>query len=200
MATMKLYELTDDFTDLFDQFESISSWEPDTDEDGKPIDDNGNVIEDVDRYKEVILIAWFDTLQGIEELFEIKAENIAVYIKNLMAEVDVLKEEKKKLDKRVKQKNRQIESLTSYLMQSMKAISREKIDRPKAFIKIKTNPEGTVIENEKEFIEWAEKNGHDELLKYYAPEPKKLDIKKLIKSGAKLPFVHLERAQKLEIK
>lgn len=197
---MKLYELTNDFTELFEQFDSISNWEPDTDEDGKPIDSDGNVIEDIARYKDSILSAWFDTLQGIEELFEIKAENIAVYIKNLSSESEVLKEEKKKLDKRIKQKNRQIESLTSYLMSSMKAIGREKIDCPKAFIRIKTNPEGTVIENEKEFIEWAEKNGHDELLKYSAPEPRKSDIKKLIKSGTELPFVHLERAQKLEIK
>ena len=40
---MKLYESTADFDELYERFDEIDSWEPDTDEDGKPIDDNGNV-------------------------------------------------------------------------------------------------------------------------------------------------------------
>ena len=39
---MKLYELTGDFAELFERFDEIDNWEPDTDEDGSPIDDNNS--------------------------------------------------------------------------------------------------------------------------------------------------------------
>ena len=91
---MKLYELTESFTELFSRFEGINEYEPDTDADGQPIDDNGDIIEDVEAYKEKMLTAWFDTLEGIEGEFDEKAENIAIYIKQLKAEANILKFEK----------------------------------------------------------------------------------------------------------
>lgn len=60
---MKLYELTESFAELFSQFEDINEYEPDTDADGQPIDGNGDIIEDVEAYKEKMLTAWFDTLE-----------------------------------------------------------------------------------------------------------------------------------------
>lgn len=63
---MKLYELTEMFSDLFNQFDSINEWEPDTNADGIPIDDDGNIIKNVDAYRNEMLTAWFDTLEGIE--------------------------------------------------------------------------------------------------------------------------------------
>ena len=41
---MKLYELTEMYSDLFNQFDAINEWEPDTNADGMPIDDDGNII------------------------------------------------------------------------------------------------------------------------------------------------------------
>ena len=46
---MKLYELTEMYSDLFNQFDAINEWEPDTNADGMPIDDDGNIIEFHDR-------------------------------------------------------------------------------------------------------------------------------------------------------
>lgn len=98
---MKLYELTESFAELFSQFEDINEYEPDTDADGQPIDGNGDIIEDVEAYKEKMLTAWFDTLEGIEGEFDEKAESIAVYIKQLKAEAKMLKAEKAQLQKTV---------------------------------------------------------------------------------------------------
>ena len=205
---MKLYELTTDFSDLFDRFDEIDNWEPDTDEDGSPIDDNGNVIKDVEAYKEAMLQAWFDTLDGIEELFEDKAVNTAMYIKNLRSEAEQCKAEKMRFAARQSQKEKAADRLEKYLLDSMQRIGRTVIDRPQALIKIKQNPESTIIENELAFIDWAESTNHDSLLKYNQPSIKLNDVKALIRkedkenfpSEQRVRFAHLERKTVLEIK
>lgn len=197
---MKLYEITGDFNDLYDRFIDIDAWEPDTDEDGRPIDENGDIIENVTAYKEAMFEAWFDTLEGIEELFEDKAVNVAVYIKNLRSEAEQLKAEKLKLEKRQSAKNKLANRLEKYLFDSMQKIKRTQIDRPQAKIRIKQNPESTVIENEQAFIKWAECNDRDDLLKYEQPSVKKTVVKALLKKKENIPFAHLERKTVLEIK
>lgn len=197
---MKLYEITGDFSDLYDSFIDIDAWEPDTDEDGRPIDENGDIIENVTAYKEAMFEAWFDTLEGIEELFEDKAVNVAVYIKNLRSEAEQLKAEKLKLEKRQSAKNKLAERLEKYLFDSMQKVKRTQIDRPQAKIRIKQNPESTVIENEQAFIKWAECNDRDDLLKYEQPSVKKTVVKALLKKKEEIPFAHLERKTVIEIK
>lgn len=195
-----LYNLTGSFVDLYDWFDEIDSFEPDWDENGSPIDSDGNVINDVVELKEAMLTAWFDTLDGIEEEFEIKAVNIAVIVKSIKAEAEQLKAEKLRLAKRQAQKERAAERLEQYLLNSMQAIGREKIDKPQAVIRVKKNPESAVIDNEKSFIEWAETNGYNDLLKYKDPDVKKKEVKDLLKRNVELPFVHLERKTKIDIK
>ena len=195
-----LYNLTGSFVDLYDRFDEIDSFEPDRDENGSPIDSDGNVIDDVVELKEAMLTAWFDTLDGIEEEFEIKAVNIAVIVKSIKAEAEQLKAEKLRLAKRQAQKEKAAERLEKYLLNSMQAIGREKVDKPQAVIRVKKNYESTVIDNEKSFIEWAETNGYTDLLKYKDPEVKKKEIKDLLKRNVELPFVHLERKTKIDIK
>lgn len=116
---MKLYELTEMFSDLFSQYDAISEWEPDTNADGMPIDDDGNIIANVDAYKNKMLTAWFDTLTGIEGEFDEKAESIAVYHKQLLAEAKMLKAEKAAIAKRQSQKEKQAENLKTYLFKSI---------------------------------------------------------------------------------
>ena len=67
---MKLYELTEMYSDLFNQFDAINEWEPDTNADGMPIDDDGNIHRQCGRDdRNKMLTAWFDTLTGIEGEF-----------------------------------------------------------------------------------------------------------------------------------
>lgn len=195
-----LYNLTGDFVKLFDRFDEIDNYEPDWDENGNPIDSEGNIIGDVAALKEAMLTAWFDTLDGIEEAFEDKAVNVAIAVKNMRAEAEQLKAEKLRLAKRQTQKERAAERLEQYLLTSMQAIGREKIDKPQAVIRVKKNPESTIIDNEKSFIEWAEANGYNDLLKYKDPDIKKKEVKDLLKRNVELPFVHLERKTKIDIK
>lgn len=170
---MKLYELTETFANLFGQFEDINDYEPDTNADGQPIDDDGNIIENVDAYKEKMLTAWFDTLTGFEGEFDEKAESIAVYIKQLKAEANILKFEKSAIAKRQSQKEREVEKLAAYLLNAMKAIGRSKVDMPHAVVSIRNNAPSLVIDDEISFVEWAEEHNLAHLLKYSMPEVKK---------------------------
>ena len=197
---MKLYELTEMYSDLFNQFDAINEWEPDTNADGMPIDDDGNIIANVDAYKNKMLTAWFDTLTGIEGEFDEKAESIAIYYKQLLAEAKMLKAEKAAIAKRQSQKEKQAESLKTYLFKSMQALGRQKIDMPRAVMSLKKNAPSLVVDDEISFIEWAEEHNLDHLLKYSMPEVKKNDVKALCKKGEEIPFVHMESKQSLSIK
>lgn len=196
---MKLYELTQLFAELFEQFDAINDYEFDTNADGECVDDDGNIIEDPAAHKENMLTAWFDTLEGIEGEFDNKAENIAAYIKALLAEAKAIKIEEDNLRNRRKKCEKSAESLKTYLLNSMQVTGRKKIDTPRAVISLRNNAPSLVVDNELDFISWAEKN-NDTLLKYAMPEIRKADIKKLIKSGEEIPFVHTEQNVSLTIK
>ncbi len=188
---MKLYELAEGFNTLFDSFDAINNWEPDTDSNGQPIDDDGNIIENPVLYKVNMLNAWFDTLESIEGEFDMKAENIAVFIKEIKAEADLLKAEEQSLRKRRQTKERQIDSLKTYLLTQMQEIGKSKIDTQKALISIRNNAPSLVIDDELSFINWAEMH-NDSLLKYSMPEIRKADVKKAVKAGIDIPYVHTE--------
>lgn len=175
---MKLYELTNDFTQLFDQFDEISS------------------MDNAEEFKQ----AWFDTLSGIEEEFEVKAENIGAYVKALTAAAKDLKAEEDALSKRRRAKEKQAEWLKKYLLESMQAIGRTKIDRPMAVLSVKNCPESVRFEDEKAFINDCMASGHDEYLRYKTPEIDRTAVKEALQHGEKIEGASLIRTQTISIK
>ena len=176
---MKLYELTNDFAQLFEQFDEISELGDDTEE-----------------YQQ----AWFDTISGIEEEFEVKAEQIAAYVKALKAEAEALKAEEAFLAKRRKTKEKQAERLKKYLLESMQAIGRKKIDRPMAVLSVRTCPESVRFGDEKAFIDACMNSGHDEFLRYKTPEIDRAAVKEVLQRGEKVEGAYLARDQRIDIK
>ena len=195
----RLFDYAETFDQLFASYDSIANWEPDTDADGNFIDENGDIIEDAVVYKEQMLQAWFDTLEAIEGEFDVKAENLACYIKQLKAEVESLKKEKLAFAKRQAQKEKQAEKLTKYLLSSMQAVGKTKIDMPRAVITVKRNAPSLVISDELGLVDWLIKN-NDKLLKYEMPTVKKAEVKKQLKAGKEIPFVQLESKSSVTIK
>lgn len=196
---MKLYELSNAFAELFDQFDEIDSYMPDTDADGRYIDADGNIIENLEALRERYRAAWFDTLTAIEEEFDVKAENVAVYIKSLNAEIKALKDEEDALKRRRMAFEKSVERLKGYLLGSMHTVGRLKIDMPRAKLSVRKNAESLVVDDDLRFIEWAQAH-NESLLKYSLPEIRKTDAKKLVQAGEQLPFVHLTRTESLMIK
>ena len=196
---MELYEITAEFADLFDRFDEIANYTPDTDELGRYISEDGDIIEDLDAYRQSYLTAWFDTLTFIEGEFNEKAENLAVYIKNRIAEINAIKAEEKQLKARRQSMENQVERMKRYLLQSMQSIGVRKIDMPRARLTLRLNAENVSVDNEGARIHWAMEHD-DSILKYADPEIRKSSIKALLNLGVNIPYCHLERKESVTIR
>ena len=195
---MKLYEMSADFSELFDNYDAIVNIEVTPDGKGGFLDDDGNPIDPEERRREMQQ-AWFDTLDGMEQELVRKAENVAVYIKAMEAEAKSLKAEEDKLKARRQAKENTAKRMREYLMDCMKQANISKIDEPRAVISLRNNPESVEISDENEFISWANEE-HDDFLRFKAPEINKTAVKNALKSGAEIPFAALTRTQSLTIK
>ena len=197
---MKLYDYAEQFEELFDSFDAIADYEPETNENGQYIDDDGNIIPDLDAYRAEMQTAWFDTLDGIEGEFDIKAENIACFIKQIEGDLELIKKQKAAFERRRKAKENQLERMKDYLLECMNKTKRSKIDMPKAKITVKNNAESAKFDSEKDFIKMCMSKGLDAYLRYKDPEINKTAVKSALKSGQIIPGARLGRTQSLIIK
>ncbi len=195
----RLFDMSNEFSLLFDRFDEINELIYDVNEDGEPIDAEGNVIDPV-KDREERLEAWFEELSGIEDDFKFKAENIAQYIKHLKAESDEIDKEIKELRSRKDQRDKKIESMKKYLLDNMNFINLKKIDGVRAKLSIRKNAPSLKIENELEFITMLQNTGRDDLLKYSMPEVRKTEVKNLIKNGEVFDGASIESSESLIIK
>lgn len=194
----RLFDISAEFSQLFDQYDNIQEMEFDCNEAGEPVDAEGNVI-DPETFRADMLQAWFDTLEGIEGEFEAKAENVAQYIKSLKAIEADIKEEERKLNRRRKTYERKIENMTTYLKNCMSMMNLKKLETAKAKITLKNNAPSLIINDEGKFIDMLQENGRDDLLRYTAPAIDRTAVKKLIKDGEQFEGACLEASQSLII-
>lgn len=195
---MRLFEMSREYEELFNLFDEIDEIEPDINEDGEPIDEFGNIIEDIDVWHEQIKEKWFAELVAREDEFDIKAENVAQYIKNLNVESTALGDEIKKLQARKKSKDNKIKSMKEYLKNCMLQTGRDKIETSKVKLSIRNNAESVLIDDEKKFIE-EYSDTHKEYFKFKA-EISKTDIKKILQSGKIIDGAKLVRDKSLLVK
>lgn len=194
----RLFDISADFAELFDQFDAIEDMEFDTDENGKPIDADGKSVNP-EFIKAEMRQAWFDTLDGMEQEFTLKAENTAQYIKSLKAEADAMDAEIKKLQQRSKSRKNRIDWLKQYLMQCMEIMHLKKVDGVQARITLRNNAPSVKIVDELALIDELERNHHDDLLKYQMPEVRKNELKKCIKAGMTFENAVLESSKSVII-
>lgn len=141
-----------------------------------------------------------DTLEAIEGNFDDKVDSIACIIKSLLAEAKEIKSERDALDGRMKQKQKAADRLTKSLKDQMFFSGRTKVETPRNVVKIRKNPPSVEIDNEEDFISFAQANALDSLLSYSQPKPNKTAIKDVLKDGAELPGVRLVEGNRLDIK
>lgn len=112
---------------------------------------------------------------------DIKVENIGLWIKDLLAEAEAIKEEKRKLEIRQRQKERTAESLKRYLDF---VLAGQKFSSPRVAISFRNVAQGkTVIDDPTQIP-----IGYQKIM----TEPIKSLIAKAIKSGVAVPGAHLE--------
>lgn len=196
---MRLFEISSTLEWLFDEFDSIENMEFAINEDGEPIDSDGNIIDPIE-YKEQLCKNWSDEFAKVEEDFNVKAENIAQYIKGLKVESDAIEEEIKKLRKKKEQRTKKIEYMKQYLHNCMTSAGIKKVDGINATVSVRKNAPALKIDDEVAFVAMLQSLGRDDLLKYSEPELRKSDIKSQIKNGATFDGAWLESSESLIIK
>lgn len=158
----KLYELTQQYNQIFNTIAEESDFEQ---------------LEQI--------------LSGIEEAFEIKAENIAKLIKSLDGDIEAYKKEVDRLSTRKKTLENYQDRMKVYLETNMKAIGKENIKGNIFTFFIQNNPPKVIVDNEK-----------------YIPKKYKsieihIDKKALLdslKNGEKIKGAHMEQSASLRIR
>ena len=110
-----------------------------------------------------------------------KIENIGLWIKDTLAEAEAIKEEKRKLEIRQRQKERLAESLKRYLDY---VLAGQKFSSPRVAISFRTVVNGKTVIDDPTLIPMA--------FQKVVTEPIKSEISKAIKAGMDVPGAHLE--------
>lgn len=133
-----------------------------------------------------------DTLDSIEEAIEVKAENIAKWIRNLEADKKAFEEEEKRFKEKKQAADNRIKSLKQYLEDNMRLTGKTKF---------KAGFFSFAIQNNKPSVEVF-----DEALipkQFLIAQPVKIDragIAELLKAGEEVPGAELKHSSGLRIR
>ena len=145
------------------------------------ITDDGE-IEDIERFDALVMER------------NKKIENVGCWVKNLTAEVAAMKEEKKRLEDRIKSKDRMIDSLEWWLD---KALDGQKFDSPRVAISYRKS-KAVEIQDEAVFKAWAMDYAPALLKITYTID--KTGVKNYIASGAECPCVEIVERKSMQVK
>ena len=141
-----------------------------------------------------------DTLDAIDGEFTDKADNIACFIKSLLAEKQAIKAEIDVLNERAEAKQRKADKLTDYLYQMFKLSGKTKIETARNVMSIRKNPPRVEIDDEAAFIGWAQTEHKTDFLTIKDPTVNKTAVKEALKAGIEIPHAQLVSSEKLTIK
>lgn len=136
-----------------------------------------------------------DTLEGLQGALEVKATNVAMFVKNLDATAEAIKQAESSMSSRRKAIENRSQHIREYLLSNMERTGISKIECPHFKISVRENPASVVID-------MLPAIPADYLRQPDPPPPlpdKKL-IAQAIKDGFQVPGAHLERSKRLEIK
>lgn len=136
-----------------------------------------------------------DTLESLSGELEVKATNVAMFVRNLEASAEAIKHAEKQMYERRESIEAKADRIRAYLLENMQRTGIKKIECPHFAITVKNNPESLIVEPDAEIP--AEY--------YYQPEPPppvldKVALKKDLQLGSEVPGCRLERKQRIEIK
>lgn len=135
-----------------------------------------------------------DALDALLMERDAKIENIACYIKNLVAEAKAIKEEETALSARRKTTEKKAERLKDYLTYALQG---EKFQTAKCAVSFRKS---SAVEVDDCFVEWAQTSGNKELLRYKEPEVNKTAVKERLAGGEEFDFARLVQNTSISIK
>ena len=139
-----------------------------------------------------------DTLDGLAGAVEVKATNIAFFIRNLEATSDAISQAEEKMVKRRHALIGRADRIRKYLLTNMERTQLTVIECPEFKIAIRKNPPSVVIDS---------LNAVPDAF-MYQPEtpppppavPDKAKIAKAIKNGLEVPGCHLQSTKRVDIR
>jgi hypothetical protein len=136
-----------------------------------------------------------NTLESISGDLTAKAVNVAMFIKNVEATAEAIKQAEKNMADRRKSLEKKAETIRDYLKNNMQACNMTKIECPYFALTIKKNPPAVVIDDTDAIPTNL----------FVCPEPPlpfpdKKAIAELLKNGVEVPGAHLEQNERLDIK
>lgn len=148
-------------------------------------------LADLDLPAEVVA----DTLESMAGDLEVKATNVAMFIRNLESTAEQIKSAEAEMAKRRKAIEHRAEHIREYLKANMQRTGISKIECPYFKLAIRDNPPSVVIDSlgmiPAEFMRQPEPP---------PPAPDKKAIADAIKAGKEVAGAHLANSQRLEIK
>lgn len=137
-----------------------------------------------------------DTLEGLSGELEVKATNVAMFVRNLESSAEAIKAAEGEMAKRRKSIESRADRIRQYLKDNMDRTGISKIESPYLSLVIKKNPPSVVID--------AESQIPAEFFKAPPPPPPpsvdKKAIADAIKAGKEVPGAHMQAGTRLEIK
>lgn len=136
-----------------------------------------------------------DTLEGLAGTLELKAQNVAAFVRNLEATAEAIKTAEGGMAKRRKAIENRSSGIRKYLLDNMLRAGITKIECPYFTLSIQKNPPSVVIDNPEELPQHFMK-----IPEPPPPTPDKTAIASAIKGGESVPGAHIEQGQRLVIK
>ena len=154
-------------------------------------------LQDVAKLQDLDLDAQTiaDTLEGLTGDLEVKATNVAMFVRNLESLAEQIKAAETTMSARRKAIEQRADNVREYLLTNMQRTGITKIESPYFRISVKQNPASVVITDETQIP-----------AKYMrqppvpAPVADKREILDALKFGEKVPGCTLEHKTRIEIK
>ena len=153
------------------------------------------ILECVDMESGEILDS--DRLTALQMERERKLEGVALWVKDLSYEAQMIKEEADKLNARKKALENKMEGLKAWLLM---ALNGEKLNTPRCKV-YQTHSQRVAVADEEKLIRYLQTIENPErFLRFREPELRKDEIKKALKDRIEIPGATLEETESVVIK
>lgn len=154
-----------------------------------------DILDCVDMDTGEILDA--EKLNALQMERDDKLEGVALWVKDLTAEANAVKEEADKLLARKRSLDNKITAIKSWLLIALDGV---KLKTPRCNV-YKTHSQRVTVEDEAELISFLQTlNEPERFLRFKDPELRKDEIKKALKDGTIIPGAALEETESVVIK
>lgn len=147
---------------------------------------NGGMVVD-DATGEILFDS--DNLEELEMDYLEKLANVGLFVKNLEAEIEAIRNEERNLKDRREMKQRKVESLKRYMLESMEATDTKKVEDPRIAISTRKS-QRVIIDDESQIpVDFIK----------YTKSVDKAKLKKVLKS-TDISGAHIEENESLQLK